>query len=655
MRPLTRHGSTMPVFVRRRNASYPAREIRFVSYSPADDSKERVRQATDIADLVGSYLELRRQGRNYVARCPWHDDRKPSLQVNPERQSWKCWVCNIGGDVFSFVMRREGVEFPEALRMLADRAGITLAAQRPKAATQPGSPDDKATLYQAMAWAESQFHQCLLEASVAEPARRYLDDRGITEQSIEKFRLGYAPDQWQWLVERARGTAFSEAVLEACDLIGRSSGGRTYDRFKGRVLFPIHDTQGRPIALGGRILPGVVAADPERNANAAKYINSRENPLFTKSDNLYALHLAKQSLNAKSRSIVVVEGYTDVVIAHQVGLTNVVAVLGTALNGRHIRLLRRFADTVYLVLDGDEAGQRRTNEILGLFVAEQYDLRIMTLPNQMDPADFCLAEGREAFETLLGTATDAIEHKIRVETRGLDLVNDTYQANRALENILRTIARAPNAISASAADHALWESQIINRLARQFMISDTEVRARFQTLRRSDERPGEALAADELPSETLPGIALGSLPAKERELLEILTLHPELGTTAFAQIQVEDLQCPATKKLFNTMQQLVELGEPMEFTYLLSSLEDEPLKGLLVQLDDSAREKATLASETAAQRLDGLVRDFALQRQSRLARPEISALDQKSLPFESELEVLQRLLAQERSRRGLLN
>jgi DNA primase len=242
-----------------------------------------------------------------------------------------------------------------------------------------------------------------------------------------------------------------------------------------------------------------------------------------------------------------------------------------------------------------------------------------------------------------------------VETRGLDLVNDTYQANRALENILQTIARAPRAISASAADHALWESQIINRLARQFMISDTEVRGRFQTLRRSDERPLDAVAADELPSETLPGIALGSLPAKERELLEILTLHPELGGTAFAQIHVEDLQCPATKKLFNTMQQLVELGEPMEFTYLLSALEDEPLKGLLVQLDDSGREKATLASETAAQRLDGLVRDFELQRQSRLARPDLSALDQKSLPFESELEVLQRLLAQERSRRGLLN
>src|SRR5215467_4276560 len=157
----------------------------------AADAKERVRQAVDIVDLVGSYLQLRREGRNYKALCPWHDDTRPSLQVNPERQSFKCWVCNIGGDIFSFMMKMENVEFPEALAMLAERAGITLKPQRSGPA---GKDDEKRILYRAMAWAEEQFHKCLMTAPEAEPARRYLAERKVTPESIRRFRLGFAPD-----------------------------------------------------------------------------------------------------------------------------------------------------------------------------------------------------------------------------------------------------------------------------------------------------------------------------------------------------------------------------------------------------------------------------------------------------------------------------
>ncbi len=339
-----------------------------VTFRSSSDDKERIRQAIDIVDLVGSYTSLRRQGRNYVALCPWHDDSRPSLQVNPERQSFKCWVCNIGGDVFSFLMKMENVEFGEAVAMLAERAGIQLTPYDPRrggspvpgdVAGEPPSasardPDVKRVLYQAAAWAEQLFHECLLRDPEAEPARQYLRDRGISDESIRHFHLGYSPDSWDWLIKQSlRTKKFSHGVLERIGLLGRKQvGGGHYDRFKGRVLFSIRDVQGRPVGIGGRVLPGQAATNP------AKYVNSPESPLFSKSNLLYGLDLARNAIT-KTRTAVVTEGYTDCIIARQAGFENVLAVLGTALGERHIKLLKRFADRVVLVLDGDEAGQKR--------------------------------------------------------------------------------------------------------------------------------------------------------------------------------------------------------------------------------------------------------------------------------------------------------
>ena len=194
-----------------------------MSLSAAYDQKEQVRQAIDIVDLVGSYLTVHRRGNRYEAICPWHDDKRPSLQINQQRQSWKCWVCDIGGDIFSFVMRREGIEFREALEMLADRAGVQLQTRHTGAPVAPGSPEDKTTLYRATAWAENQFHECLCRQPEAEAARRYLDERGITQENIERFHIGFSPDRWQWLLDRARTTPFTPEVLAAAGLVEESA------------------------------------------------------------------------------------------------------------------------------------------------------------------------------------------------------------------------------------------------------------------------------------------------------------------------------------------------------------------------------------------------------------------------------------------------
>lgn len=457
--------------------------------------KEQVRQATNIVDLVGGYLELRRQGAAYLARCPFHDDQKPSLNVNPVKQYWRCFVCDIGGDVFDFVMRKERVTFPEALRILADRVNIPLVPMGPKA--KPGSVEDKQTLFQAMAWAEKQFIECLRSSDGVE-ARRYLADRGIDEDSVRRFQIGYSPSSWQWLLDRARNTAFSPSILEACGVVGRSQqSDKYYDRFRGRVIFPIHDSVGRPIAFGGRVMPG------PGNENTAKYVNSPETRLFTKSDTLYALDVAKDAIG-KQRSIIVVEGYTDVVLAHQCGVGNVVAVLGTAINARHLALMRRFADTIYLVLDGDKAGQRRTNEVLELFVAHQVDLRIATLPEGLDPADFFLRYSADQFRQRLSEAVDALEHRFRASTRGVNKTFDTHQSNRALEEILTTVARGRLGQSGTGGGggpvrDTLREQQMLTRVAREFDVDQESLRFRVQELVRQLRASQRQSAANSAP------------------------------------------------------------------------------------------------------------------------------------------------------------
>lgn len=445
------------------------------------DTKEQVRQATDIVDLVGSYVSLRRQGRGYVARCPWHDDSRPSLNVDPERQTWKCWVCDIGGDAFSFIMQAEGVEFRGALEILAERAGITLKQQkRPQKNIAPGSVDldDRKMLLRAAAWAEEQYHRCLLDSSDAEPARAYLAERSVSEESIKKFRLGFAPNQNDWILRQAQGDANRAKVLEAIGILTRRADGGLVDRFRGRLLFSIRNTQSHPVGLGGRVLPQFADQTP------AKYLNSPETRLFTKSKLLYGLDLAKAAMQ-KNKTALVMEGYTDTIMAHQFGFDNAVAVLGTALGEEHIKILRRFTDHVVLVLDGDEAGQRRANQVLELFLTENVDLKIVTLPEGADPCDFLLEHGADGFRELLAShAVDALEHAYRTATAGIDLENDIHGASTALEQILATLAK----IGDDSPEQKFRLQKTLNRLAHDFRIPEDDIRRRFKQLREETKR-----------------------------------------------------------------------------------------------------------------------------------------------------------------------
>ncbi len=608
---------------------------------PDNDAKEQVRAASDIVDVVGTYLNLRRQGRQYVALCPWHDDSRPSFQVNPQRQSWRCWVCGIGGDVFSFVMRRESMEFREALELLAERANIALPSLGPVAPA--GSPDDKKTQYNALVWAERLFHELLLKDPIADDARRYLHDRGITQEAIQRFHLGFSPDDWQWLCNRSSRSDYSHAVLEKVGLIGKSQSGNNYDRFRGRVIFPIRDAQSRPIAFGGRILPQLA------DEKSAKYVNSPETRLFSKSENVYALDLARDAISPSGK-VIVVEGYTDVIALHQAGVKNVVAVLGTALGERHIQLLRRYADTVYLVLDGDEAGQKRTSEVLELFVAQQVDLRIATLPENLDPCDFVQQHGPEAFQAQMAQAVDALEHKIRIATVGIDLTNDLHGANDALEEVLNTLAKMPKLTADTASEVRLREHQFLARVARQFQVDEAELRTRLAALRKASTAKQRREPSETSTSSTEKTFRIGDLDNWDRMLLELLLAHPDLVQWGLDEIGPDELISEGAREIYQTIIRQVENHEECDFTTLLSSIDNESLRFLLIELDESAAQKTIAAPE---EDLQTIIAAYRRRHEDRFMGQQVASMEQRPLSAEEELDLLNQIIEQQRNRQGI--
>ncbi len=289
-------------------------------------------------------------------------------------------------------------------------------------------------MYRSLAWAEEFFHQFLLESPAAQSARDYLAERGISSGSINKFGIGMAPDGWSTLLDNAGSKKLSQHALESAGLIiKRERGDGYYDRFRNRIMFPIRDREQRTIAFGGRVLPG--------SEDKAKYINSPETRLFQKHQQLYGYDLASSSIR-RSRQAIVMEGYTDVIIANQFGIDNAVAVLGTALGAAHLRMLRNLCDSVVLLLDGDEAGQRRSDDVLELFLHAQMDVRVLTLPDGLDPADFLLQQGAEVLRDLIAGAADALEFKLRRVSAGFDPLVDTHRANSAVEAMLDTVGQS---------------------------------------------------------------------------------------------------------------------------------------------------------------------------------------------------------------------
>ncbi len=601
-------------------------------------TKERIKQTIDIVDLVGRYIPLRRQGRLLVGLCPWHDDRHPSLQVDPQRQTFRCWVCNIGGDIFTFLMRIEGLEFREAFRTLAEMAGLPIHSSGDSGCRSGrGSPHpSKVALQEVLRWAEEKYHEYLLEHASAAPVRRYLEERGLAAESIERFRLGFSPPTPDWLVREARRQQIDPAELMAAGVVARSATGMLYDRFCGRLIFPIHDAQFRTVSFGGRILPEQYGIRPGIPFGAqAKYLNGPETPLFSKSRTLYGLAQAWQAIYRAGRALVV-EGYTDCILAHQYGFAETVAVLGTAFGEAHLRLLRRYTHSVVLLLDGDEAGRKRAAELLELFLAGDADLRVAILPEEKDPAEFLLTAGPEALSAILTTAAvDAFEHARRVFV-GERPPAGLAAADWALERLLRVVAAAP---SWGREENRIREGLLLRRLSFEFAVGEEVLRKRLAELRRTrPSRKGPEMS----PREEIP-------EPWQRELLEILLAHPRLVGTALAVIPPESIAYPPYRRIYVAMKVLTDSGQSVTLDALLNYFEDPHLHSLLVALDEEAHRKQIEAPQEA---LEAFVKTFMMRTVEQELPRVTQRLASEKLSESEQLALLERIVSLRRSLDG---
>ena len=592
-----------------------------MSSALSSDFKELVRARTDLVALIGQTVTLQAQrgGREFVGLCPFHEDHHPSMRVNPERQSFMCWSCKSGGDCFQFVMLRDRVEFREALEILADRARLDM----PKGNRGPDrdNPLAKQRLFEVVAWAESLFHETLLKSPVAAVARDYLAERGLTQATVLKFRLGYHPNDWEWLLKQARGKYSPEQLL-AARLIGERDQGRGYyDNYVDRVLFPIRDGQSRPVAFGGRILPGA------NTANGAKYWNGPESSLFEKSRLLYGLDLAREGIR-HTDTAVVMEGYTDCIMAHQCGVTNAVATLGTALTEANVANLKRFARKVVLVYDGDEAGQNASEKALAKFLAQEVDLRILTLPGDVDPADVLLKQGKEWFESLLAQAPEVWDFKFQrvVERYGLATIDARHQV---LKEMLETLCQVPvsqSSVVSGSTPAGAWqvrEDLMLGRLSQRLGLTERNVRQALTDLRKERPRRGEKPQAVNAPH-SHPSVAqiqrlMRHTTKEERlecELLEIALTHPDMLDAIRREVALDDIGDPNLRRLLEMFYQLAEGDRPANggpiFSYerLMSELEDSALKRLATFLDDSGRKK-----QLGPEMLDVILKCFQRRRE----------------------------------------
>ncbi len=395
----------------------------------SDRTVEEVKTRIDIYDVVKEYVQLKKAGTNYKGLCPFHNEKTPSFTVSQDKQIWHCFGCSEGGDVFSFIQKIEGLEFPETLRLLAERAGVKIERFDPRVVNH------KTRLLDCLQSASDFYVAALHKSQEGTIARNYIKERKIEPLTVDQFKLGYAPDQWDALLTFLKKRGFTPQEMREAGLILEGKGGRNFDRFRKRLMFPLQDHQGNVVGFTGRIL----SADQQ----GGKYVNSPQTLLYDKSRMVYALDKAKQKIRTTGMAVLV-EGQMDVLSSHQHGFTNVVAVSGTALTEAQVRLLSRYATTLAFCFDADSAGFEAARR--GLDVVQRYDIAVkaVILPFGKDP-DECIQKNPESFQKAIEQAVPVMEYLITAVLGNIDM-KDIDQKKKAAVKLLTEIRKIPNAM-----------------------------------------------------------------------------------------------------------------------------------------------------------------------------------------------------------------
>lgn len=531
---------------------------------------QQILQSVNIIEVVGRYLSLSRQGKEMVGICPFHDDRKPSMKVNAAKQIFKCFACGAGGNVIQFLMRRERMSFPEAVIFLADQAGIEL----PKRQGGEKVVEGRKRLEQASTWAAQQFRRNYEEEDEGLRARQYGAQRGIQDDTARRFGLGWAPAEWDHLKNNANRSGQDIGSLTGAGLLVEKDGGGHYDRFRERLIFPVISQFGKVIAFGGRTL----------GDDSAKYLNSPESDIFDKSRALYGLHLAKDAI-VKQRTAIVVEGYMDCIMAHQQGVTHVVATLGTALTQEHARALGRYADRIVLVFDPDEAGEKAANRAIDIFFAQKIEVRLVTLPRGMDPCDFLLAEGKDAFLALVDAAKDALSYKWEQMSRAID-ASDTIQGQtRAVDAFLEVVAKA----FAHGQMDDIARGFVLNQIAKLVDAPVSSVQGKVETISRR--LSGRRDSGNEPAWSGRQDTVLSSHIRALQEILEVLLNRPDLFDRAKDEIETANLDDSPLGRLTKRVWNTYETDDQTGISGVLASCEEMELCDFATELADRGNKR----------------------------------------------------------------
>lgn len=563
---------------------------------------EQIRSASDIVEIIGGYLPLKRAGANFVALCPFHKEKSPSFNVNPHRQIFHCFGCHKGGDVFTFVKEYENIGFMDAIRRLAERAKIPLEFENNPGQQQARHIKD--ALLQIHEQITQRWQTALANDANGQIARDYLEKRGVGEDAIKLFRLGYAPDVWDDTVNWAKSKNLELDLVEQAGLILKKETGGYYDRFRGRLMFPICDEQGRVVAFSGRILSG--------DEKTAKYVNSPETPIFTKGKMFFGLDKSKRAL-LDAKFAVVCEGQLDLIACYMAGIKNMVAPQGTALTADHARILKRYVEEVVLCFDSDNAGQNATVRSLDSLLAAGLAVRVATVPAPHDPDSFIKEQGADSFQQLLEKAEGFFDYYLN----RLCITNDV-NTDKGRVAIVRAMAE-----NLRKTDNKVLLDKYAQKTAIRLGVAAESVRGEFKKMGRLEKEETEEVSEDE--------------PMVRPSQPEIWLLKALLQTDDFVEwiaafLEVEWLTSPTTRAI---VEQRIEKQQNETWYGVaawLSELENAELRSFVTEVLADQRPvnelEKVLRGEPGKKGIVELLRDKFIDRQlaainQRLEDPEL--------------------------------
>ena len=590
----------------------------------SDNTLEQIRAASDIVDVIGGYLPLKRAGANFTALCPFHKEKTPSFNVNPHKQIFHCFGCHKGGDVFTFVKEYENIGFVDAVRRLAERAKIPLEMeQNPVAQESRHLKDQLLEIHEQLT---QRWQNCLANEASGQLARDYLAKRGVSADAIKLFRIGAAPEAWDDTVNWAKSKGHDLAVVEKAGLILKKEGGdRPYDRFRGRLMFPICDEQGRVIGFSGRVLSG--------DEKTAKYVNSPETPIFTKSTVFFGLDKSKRAILDAGFAIVC-EGQLDLIACFMAGVQNIVAPQGTAFTDQHARIMKRYVDEVVLCFDSDEAGQNAAVRSLDSLLASGMAVRVAVVPPPHDPDSFIKANGGEAFRELVSSAEGFFDYHLNRLCRQHDITTDKGRIT-----VLREMAEAVRKTG-----NTVLVDKYAQKTALRLGVSPDAVRIEFKK-----SAPARVAPVDEesfeVATEATEEMARPSSP--ELWLLKLALVHPDGADWLMAHLDTHWILHPVVKDIIGRRLQAHADDSWRSVGLFLDQFESPQVRSLITEATMDDREipnpDQQLADLTLRLRNQSIDRQLA-SLTLRISQPETS--DEQKVELLREQQELKQLKRQ---------